>query len=92
MIGMYSSLRLFAGIEFFPTSDSTVVIEEEPQPGVTQQDSRLSIPAALKREGTRDGEIDLASVTCLVQFNRIEIMECKFCVRILQFVSANEVR
>jgi hypothetical protein len=52
----------------------------------------LEILAALKREDARDGDIDLASVTCLVQFDRIEIMECKLYVRILQFVSANEVR
>src|SRR5205814_8080045 len=60
--------------------------------GVTQQYSRLEILAAVKREGARDGDIDLASVTCLVQFDRIEIMECELYVRILQLVSANEVR
>src|SRR4029077_17082686 len=53
--------------------------------------SRLSILAALKREGPRDGDIDLASVTCLVQFGRIQIMKCELYVRIFQLVSANEV-
>jgi hypothetical protein len=57
-----------------------------------QQYSRLSVLAALKREGPCDGDIDLTSVTGLVQFDRIEIMECKLYVRIFQFVSANEVR
>ena len=28
-------------------------------------------------KGARNGEIDVASVICLVQFDRIEIMECK---------------
>src|SRR4029077_10979101 len=65
---------------------------EDRNQGVTQQYSRLSVLAALKRRGPRDGDIDLDSVTCLVQFDRIEIMECKLYVRIFQFVSANEVR
>src|SRR4029077_13079532 len=65
---------------------------EDRNQGVPQQYSRLSILAALKREGPRDGDIDLASVTCLLQFNRIKIMECKLYVRIFQLISANEVR
>ena len=56
-----------------------------------QQYSRLSILAAFRRKGTGDGDIDLASVTCGVHFDRIEIMECELYVWILQFVSANEV-
>jgi hypothetical protein len=39
---------------------------EDRNQGVAQQYSRLSILAALKREGARDGDIDLASVICLV--------------------------
>jgi hypothetical protein len=67
-------------------------LREDRNQGVMEQYSRLSIPAALRREGASDGDIDLASVTCLVQFNRIEVVECKLYVRVFQLVSANEVR
>ena len=52
----------------------------------------MEILGALRREHACDGDIDLASIPCLVRPDRIEIMECEFYVRILQFVSANEVR
>jgi len=68
------------------------VIAEDRNQGSRSNTLDLSVLAALKRKGPRDGDIDLASVTCLVQFTGIEIMECKLYVRIFQFVSANEVR
>jgi hypothetical protein len=58
---------------------------------VMQQQSRLSTLAALERERPRDGNIDLASITCLVQFNRIKIMKCELYVWVFEFVSPNEV-
>jgi len=68
----------------------TFVIAGGPQPGGHAAILSIVGSRCAQAKGPRDGDIDLASVTCLVQFNRIEIMECKLYVRIFQFVSANE--